>query len=102
MTARTLAWLLAHSDQSASGCWLWKNDRTARYPQVKVLGNRTKRTLVHRLAYRITYGEIPDGLCVCHRCDNPRCVNPAHLFVGSTSENQFDSVSKGRHYEASR
>lgn len=50
----------------------------------------------HRFAYRLTHGEIPDGLIVCHRCDNPRCVRPDHLFCGTTLSNVHDKLSKGR------
>lgn len=50
----------------------------------------------HRVAWMLTHGPIPDGLCVCHRCDNPRCIEPTHLFLGTVAENNRDRHAKGR------
>lgn len=81
--------------REASGCWVWLR---ARNKQGYGLVRFNKVTIgAHRLAYQLTCGDIPAGLFVCHRCDNPPCCNPDHLFLGTTTDNQRDCVNKGRH-----
>ena len=75
-------------------CWLWcgwKGDRG--YGRFVIDGVRYRS---HRLAWWINGKEIPDGMLVCHRCDEPSCVKPDHLFVGTSKENTRDMVQKGR------
>jgi len=76
------------------GCWIWSGSRIHHgYGRVK----RDRRLeLAHRVAWELVNGPVPDGLCVLHHCDNPPCVNPAHLFVGTNSDNILDAVAKGR------
>lgn len=79
-----------------SGCWLWIGRSTALGYGVMPLGKRGARELAHRFSWRMHYGDIPQGLNVCHRCDVPACVNHDHLFVGSQHENLADMTKKGR------
>lgn len=76
------------------GCWLWTGHRgSGGYGRFWLNG---KQVLAHRTSWEITNGPIPDGLYACHRCDNPPCVKPAHLFLGTALDNAEDRDRKGR------
>lgn len=74
-------------------CVIWTGANAGGYGQMRVNGRMTR---VHRVVYEETFGAIPDGLLVCHRCDRPECVNPAHLFLGTHAANMRDMAEKGR------
>ena len=63
----------------------------------RLMGFRGKPVGVHRIAWILAHGEIPDGLSVLHRCDVPNCINPEHLFLGTVADNNADRDQKGRH-----
>lgn len=74
-------------------CWIWKASKRGKYGSAYYNG---KRDGAHRISYIIHCGPIPDGMDICHRCDNPLCVNPAHLWVGTAEQNMHDMISKKR------
>lgn len=78
-------------------CWVWLGHRgRAGYGYIGRGRKSEGIALVHRVAYELEVGPIPDGLFVCHRCDNPPCVRPDHLFVGTQQDNMRDALLKGR------
>jgi hypothetical protein len=79
---------------SESGCWLWllRWDRDG-YGKVAPSWPAER---AHRAMWIMAYGSIPEGMCVCHHCDVPACVNPEHLFLGTNKDNQQDSSRKQR------
>lgn len=77
-----------------SGCIEWQGSRSAKGYGRMWVGRKCKQA--HRVAFELDVGSIPDGLQVLHRCDNPPCVNPAHLFTGTNLDNVRDKLAKGR------
>jgi len=80
--------------QRIAGCWLWTGTLlNSGYGQVML---RKRKVRAHRLAWELTFGPIPEGMVVCHACDNPACVNPHHLWLGTVQANVRDRDAKGR------
>ena len=85
--------LLKNVEVNQNGCWEWTKTRLPRgYGLFRVLN----QSYAHRVSYVLYHGPLLKGMFVCHRCDNPPCVNPNHLFIGDAQINVDDMMSKGR------
>lgn len=85
---------------TSGDCWVWKGYTLPNgYGSISING---KHVFVHRFSYSLHFGKIPDELCVCHRCDNPPCVRPDHLWLGTQQDNIADRNRKGRTHRGPR
>lgn len=75
-------------------CWIWKGVMATN--GYGIINHKRKRYYAHRISVKLLFGVDPGSLFVCHHCDNPKCVNPAHLFLGTASDNFQDCLKKGR------
>jgi len=90
-------------DSSKGVCWMWTASVDGGgYGQLRWLGRKHSPIKAHRFSFLVENGEIEMGLEVCHSCDNPRCVRPSHLFLGSHQQNMNDAAKKGRMRIASK
>jgi hypothetical protein len=86
--------ILHNVKKTDSGCWVRTSSLMPKgYSTIKLNG---KTRYAHRISYEHFVGPIPDGMCICHSCDNPSCVNPQHLFLGTQKDNLADMTNKGR------
>jgi HNH endonuclease len=92
MRLRDIGWTI-----TPAGCWEWNGKRNKyNYGRFTAKGLGISETMAHRVMYEFFIGPIPDGLLVRHKCDNPPCVNPAHLLVGTYQDNVNDMMERGR------
>jgi len=82
-------------------CWIWLADRNTSHGhgriKLKTGPGQYRKFLAHRISWELAHGPIPEGLIILHKCDNPPCVNPDHLFLGTLRDNALDMHAKGRH-----
>lgn len=79
------------------GCWKWVGAKRSKgYGAIGESGRGGGTRLAHRVSWTIHYGPIPNGMSVLHKCDNPECTNPKHLFLGTIKDNATDMKNKGR------
>lgn len=92
-------WTLQRIEQRCSkdvrGCWVWTGAINRHgYGNAKV---DRRNVGIHRMAWALAFGDVPDGLLVLHKCDMRSCVNPQHLFLGTHKDNTADMIKKNRH-----
>ncbi len=100
----TKFWRKVKKGRSKDDCWEWAASKFRNGYGQLTHGEKLyehKNLKAHRVSYQLHFGEIPDGMLVCHNCDTPECTNPRHLFVGTQLDNVRDQIAKGRRHDTS-
>jgi len=87
-------WSKVQKGETENDCWKWLGSTKKKYGQFYI--THSDWISAHRFSWTLHFGEIPHGMYICHSCDNPPCVNPKHLWVGTQKENIGDMIKKGR------
>ncbi len=82
--------------ENCYGCWIVCSHKSRARGGYSIFNRDGKKWMIHRWIYQKYHGEIPKGILVCHTCDNPSCINPDHLFIGTHRDNLIDAYQKGR------
>lgn len=100
MIARPVMERFIEKIDTSGSCWLWKS--ALHHSGYGLFGMDGRMQTASRVAYKLLVGPIPPDMCVLHACDNPRCVKPSHLFLGTQLENMRDMTTKGRNHETKK
>lgn len=99
MTPEERFWSRVHKGDDATSCWMWRGGNNGKYGRMKIAPKQSIDA--HRFSYILHYGKIPEGRIICHKCNNPACVRPDHLYAGTYKDNYDDMAKAGNAFDIS-